>query len=53
MRISVRLTVEVDKDLWASAYGIDPGEVRGDVKRYIANGATSAEDALIRVVCWK
>ena len=38
MKIRVSFTVEVDPQRWADEFGVEPSEVRDDVKRYITDG---------------
>jgi bacterioferritin-associated ferredoxin len=36
MKVRVEVTVDIDADAWCLCYGIDPGEVRADVKQHLA-----------------
>lgn len=52
MRITLKVTIDVDADEWASEYGCEKSEVRDDVKAYFQQhlGASAAvEDAGLTV----
>lgn len=52
MKVSLQITVEVDVAAWANTYGIDPKDVRADVKTYAVNqlqGAAATEEQLWQV----
>lgn len=55
MKVKVTVTVEVDRDEWADAYGLEnsASSVREDVKSYVANGVAGAGDAPITVLNWE
>jgi hypothetical protein len=38
VKVRIEMTVEVDVGAWALEYGIEPGDVREDVRNYIING---------------
>lgn len=54
MKVAVDLTVEVDADLWASAYGLDPKDtkaIRYDVRVWAAQQLDNPTgESLIHVV---
>lgn len=55
MYVKIEMTVDVDVDAWASTYGISKGEVRDDVRAYVAMsiqhaGAGPDYEGLIRSV---
>jgi hypothetical protein len=37
MKVQVIVTLDVDPEAWALEYGLEPKEVRGDVKRWASN----------------
>jgi hypothetical protein len=48
MKIRVTLTVEIDAKAWADNYGVDPEDVRNDVRQYIltnVQGSAGIEEA--------
>lgn len=52
MKVSLQITVEVDVAAWAETYGIDPKDVRADVRTYAVEqlrGAAAAEEKLWKV----
>jgi len=53
IKVSVNLTLEVDPAAWVAAYGIDPSEVRLDVRDYIKQhvwgSAAVQEGGIVRV----
>ncbi|MBA0054323.1 hypothetical protein E0L36_26770 [Streptomyces sp. AJS327] len=55
MKVRVEITVEVDREEWSLAYGVEDkaDAIRADVKTYVANGIDGASDAPITVVDWK
>jgi hypothetical protein len=45
MKVRVNMTVEIDPEVWAIEYGLDPNDkkaIREDVKNYIINGIHEA-----------
>lgn len=52
MKVSIKVTVEVDPDKWMAEYGCDRDEVRRDVHDYFINQiqmAPAIEDAELTV----
>lgn len=53
MKVRVTVTVEIDPEEWATAYGVEGTQaIRDDVKQYVANGVDGASDAPITVLNW-
>lgn len=48
MRITVTVKVDVDPEAWMQNYGVDRGEVREDVKRYVED---LARQQIVAVGC--
>ena len=46
MKIKINFTVDVDVDAWCLAYGVEPSEVREDVRCYIEFGTHDQFDGL-------
>ena len=46
MKIKCKFTIEVDEKAWALEYGLDPSEVRDDVKAYSENFIKGQIEAL-------
>ncbi|MGP4013691.1 hypothetical protein [Streptomyces sp. 4N124] len=56
MKVRITITVNVDADAWALEYGIDPPEVRADVKEYLGNaiaGIYPSAENIITDVEWR
>jgi hypothetical protein len=45
MKIRISFTVDIDPEVWALEYGLDPSEVRADVQTYIAESVRGELDS--------
>lgn len=41
MKIALRITLDIDEQVWADEYGLEVSEVRDDVREYIRNALYS------------
>ena len=46
MKVKIEFTVDINLPAWCENYGIDPNEVRNDVKQYVQYGAIEQLDSV-------
>jgi hypothetical protein len=51
MKVRVVLTVDIDREAWATEYGVPVDEVRDDVREYVTNAVKAHLDAN-GLMCW-